>query len=236
MTLIPTDELLLRFRETGSSADYGAFYDATLGEVAAAASRLAPDTSSADDLVQATYLGALESVARFTPGRPAMSWLIGILNNHARMERWRNGRRPEADRMPWAEPVDPVEQAEGRELVLKLESALERLGEAYRPVMVLHLQHGLNASEIASALGRPQGTVRTQVVRGIAMLRQLLPASLASSLLVQLASGQGVDAIRHILLARVEESSSIGRGPLDVAGASKAVTRPPRSLRVTLAE
>lgn len=56
--------------------------------------------------------------------------------------------------------------------ILDLDAALERLPEAQR--LCVSLQHGAGytSSEIALALGLPEGTVKSHIARGLARLRQ----------------------------------------------------------------
>src|SRR6478672_2633401 len=53
---------------------------------------------------------------------------------------------------------------------------LAALPVAYRSAVVLRHVDGLTYPEVAEALGRPEGTVKAQVHRGIAMLRTMLEA------------------------------------------------------------
>ena len=53
-----------------------------------------------------------------------------------------------------------------------MKQSIARLPKPYQPVLHLHLGHGLSAQDIALALGRPPGTVRTQLVRGMELLRK----------------------------------------------------------------
>jgi RNA polymerase sigma factor (sigma-70 family) len=53
---------------------------------------------------------------------------------------------------------------------------LLRLPPSYRAAVVLRHVDGLSYPEAAAALGRPEGTVKAQVHRGIAMLRTMLEA------------------------------------------------------------
>jgi len=72
----------------------------------------------------------------------------------------------------------PAAEAAAAELDERLHAALARLATPYREPLYLSLLHGLGAAEIATALGRPAGTVRTQLVRGLELLRAGLPATL----------------------------------------------------------
>ncbi len=203
------------FRRSGRPEDFTAFYEAAVPRVLARARSVAPSSADAEDLLQATFLGVLEGVSRFEPGRDVMPWLVSILSNQASLQRWRNQRRADVDhehakRAVWSSLTDPVEIAQDAEFVDHVEGGLRELGPIYQPVMTLHLRHGLNAKEISEVLDRPAGSVRTQIVRGMSMLRSMLPASLASTLLVQLAPARGVQAIGEALTARVGEHGHAG--------------------------
>ncbi|MFT7616797.1 MAG: DNA-directed RNA polymerase specialized sigma24 family protein [Planctomycetota bacterium] len=58
--------------------------DATANELLAAAIHLANDADTAEDLVQATFLPAIDRAQDFDAKRLLMPWLMGILSNHAR--------------------------------------------------------------------------------------------------------------------------------------------------------
>lgn len=202
MTATAPDALFQQFLRTGDPEAFARLYDAVRPELLRTATRLAPDSGSAEDLVQATFLGALESAGRFRRGGKVMAWLHGILKNQARLMRWRRNRKPEAERLAWPEVAEPSEQAEERELEARLAAALDGLGDVYGPVMRLHLRDEQSADEIARRTNRPAGTVRTQIVRGTAMLQRLLPAGIATMLLVRLTPGLGPVEVRRQLVAR----------------------------------
>jgi len=86
------DELFARFRRTQESTAFGAFFDATSGELFELALRLAHDASAADDAVQETYLAVLDLAERHDPRRPVRPWLLGILRNKVREGRRREVR------------------------------------------------------------------------------------------------------------------------------------------------
>ncbi|HEX6812443.1 MAG TPA: sigma-70 family RNA polymerase sigma factor [Planctomycetota bacterium] len=215
MTNTPSpDDLFAEYLRHGEPAHFAQLHDLLHDELTRAAERFAPNRSAAEDLVQATFLGALESAGRFLRGRKVVPWLFGILQNQARMARWRARRVPDAQRVVWPEPRDPAELAADRELEQTLARALERLGPVYAPVMQLHLRDEMSAQDIGKALDRPAGTVRTQVVRGTAMLRSLLPAGIASLLLVRVTPGLDRAGMRELLLVHA------ARGPAAPATAT----------------
>jgi RNA polymerase sigma-70 factor (ECF subfamily) len=65
----------------------------------------------------------------------------------------------------------PVELAERREARQQLADGLLTLAPSVREAVVLRHVDGLSVAETAAALGRPEGTVKAQVHRGLAALR-----------------------------------------------------------------
>ena len=56
-------------------------YDEVAPELLLVAAHIGETGGNAEDLVQATFLAAMEQAGSFEPGRPLMPWLIGILVN-----------------------------------------------------------------------------------------------------------------------------------------------------------
>jgi RNA polymerase sigma-70 factor, ECF subfamily len=72
-----------------------------------------------------------------------------------------------------AEPAEVAERGQERERWAELLAALPR---GYREAVVLRHVEGLPYAEVAEILGRPVGTVKTHVHRGVRQLRQELEA------------------------------------------------------------
>ena len=76
---------------------------------------------------------------------------------------------------PGAEPADdPLTRRDQRETWARL---LAGLSPAQRTAVVLRHVDGLSYAEIAEATGRPEGTVKAHVHRGLAALRTALLAN-----------------------------------------------------------
>jgi RNA polymerase sigma factor (sigma-70 family) len=171
------DRWFARFAAKGDVRALGAVFDATAPELLRIAAHLVGSRDVARDLVQGAFLIAIERRAEFDRHRRVLPWLCGIVANLARNERRRAARDAV---VPAREPTaDPSSAAEAREFRAALARAKDALPELYRPVVDLHLEQGMAAVEIADALGRPAGTVRTQIVRGLELLRRELPRGLA---------------------------------------------------------
>ena len=192
------EALFERYRSAGDLAAMAEVFDRTARELLGLAAHLVRDPVEAEDLVQTTFLVALENARRFDPSRRLAPWLAGILVRQAmrvRRERARKADPARLERPPVAEPSLVLEQ---RELAAALAGALDGLEEPYRGVLARHLR-GERALDIAHASGRAPGTVRMQILRGLERLRRGLPAGLYGTALAP----RGLEAVRAEVLARV---------------------------------
>ncbi len=200
------DRLFHRFAQARDPALLAAVFDATAPDIARLARYLAPDATSADDLVQATFVTAIESADQYDPDRELLPWLLGVLANHARHARRRAQRAIDPDRVHHAATTDPGEAAGQRELDALLTAAIDRLGEPYRPVLRLHLQQGMAPAEIARVLERPGATVRAQIARGLDRIRGLLPPAMTEPQ-TKTAPSRSLEAVRAAVLARLSSTA-----------------------------
>lgn len=174
------EDLFERWRSSADSRALATLFDRTATDVWRVARHLTGNGHEADDLVQTTFLAAIQSASHWRREQPLLPWLLGILANTVRMARRRERRRLAEARRPSPTPApDPLEQAAHGELRERLQQRLAELPETYRTVLVLQLEHGLTAAEVAHALGRPRATVRSQLHRGLELLRSRLPAGMA---------------------------------------------------------
>ena len=208
MRLDAPDHAFARFREHGRPDDLAAVFDATAVELHRVARHLAGSADEADDLVQATFLTAIESRENFTAGEPVLPWLLGILANRAR-RLWRGRRRrPDPTRLSTEAPLpDPADTVEVREITATLRNALAALPEPYGSLLDLHLAHGLSAAEIAAHVERPAGSIRKQLSRGLDRLRQTLPASLAGGAATASTSLGDLAAVRGAVMAEARRTA-----------------------------
>jgi RNA polymerase sigma-70 factor (ECF subfamily) len=192
-------------------------FDRTAPELLVLARHLAPPGTEAEDLVQATFVTAIEAADSHRPGERVLPWLCGVLANHARVARRRGRRVVDPQRLPHA-VADASLDAESSELRSELQAAIDRLPEVYRPVLRLVFEHGLQAQEVARALERPAGTVRAQVTRGLELLRRTLPATLAGGVAIAVGTGRGLAAVRQTVLGRVGGTGLGAVSPLFIGG------------------
>src|SRR5690606_12261218 len=177
------EALFERFRRRGDVAALGEVFDRTAPVLLRVAVHLADDHATAEDLLQATFMRAIEAAESWDAAQPLMPWLLGILRHQHQQHRWRQGRRPDPDRLaPTAGAAgDPIAAAAGRELTEAVDAAIAALPETYRAVLRLSLGYGHTPAQIAHALERSPGTVRSQLTRGLRLLRQALPLGFSTA-------------------------------------------------------
>lgn len=154
--------------------------------------RLAASAAEADDLGQETFLRAYAALQGYPPDRrralQPRAWLMTIAANI-----WRNHVRTKTRHplsLTWEddEPAGwldhqpgPSEQAENALDRRVLVSVLTRLPERHRMAVVLRHVIGLTYEEAAEVMECPVGTVKAQVSRGLATLRELLDPETVSA-------------------------------------------------------
>jgi RNA polymerase sigma-70 factor (ECF subfamily) len=136
----------------------------------------------AEDLVQETYLRATQAFGRLLPDTNLKAWLFAIMRN-IRLNQLRTaGARPEfiaidAEQEPdWLDPAieDPYAILLREVERETLRSAIERLPDHYREVVVLRDLEGFSYQQIATILQCPAGTVMARLGRAREQLRALL--------------------------------------------------------------
>jgi RNA polymerase sigma-70 factor (ECF subfamily) len=138
--------------------------------------RLTGSRPDAEDLVQEVFASAWSAMSGWPPERleslRPKAWLVTITLNA-----WRNGLRT-ASRRPRTSPLlehdAAVHAPDSLDENERLASLVALLPEAQRAPVVLRHVVGLSYAEIAAALNCPEGTVKAQVSRGLALLRKEL--------------------------------------------------------------
>lgn len=125
------------------------------------------NVSDAEDVFQEVFLRYFRHEDRFDSDEHRKAWLIRCAVNRAKS----------LHASPWRRRTVPLETAaqigvedEYREVY----SAVLSLPAKYRAVIHLFYFEGLTTAEIAGHLGIAEGTVRSQLSRGRALLREAL--------------------------------------------------------------
>ena len=114
----------------------------------------------AEDLLQATWLTAIERRDDYRGAGRLTGWLIGIMTNHARNAYRRRARSEAAAPPPGAPSADPLDELTRSEAIDTVEEAIAALPARYREVVALRSE-GHESAEIARRLGEKRGTVRS---------------------------------------------------------------------------
>jgi RNA polymerase sigma-70 factor (ECF subfamily) len=126
--------------------------------------RLLRHRHDAEDVCQEVFLRIFRSLRRWDRKRPLKPWVMGIAVNRCRTWVTQRARRPEAvDYLQDTAPSRPADDA--TELVLEIQAAVADLRPEYRTVFVLFHEQGQPYEDIAAALDRPVGTVKTWLHR-----------------------------------------------------------------------
>ncbi|MEM1447866.1 MAG: sigma-70 family RNA polymerase sigma factor [Planctomycetota bacterium] len=139
---------------------------------------LVREGDDADDAVQDAWVSALEEPEGRV--RDWTAWLRQVVRHSARRRARRSDLRRHAERRA-VDPIDADEATDGpddalerRALAAMLRQSVDALREPYRTVLVLRFFDELSLDEIVQRTGRPNATVRSQLHRGLAELRDVL--------------------------------------------------------------
>lgn len=124
-----------------------------------------------EDAMQEIELRALQ---RPPDGVAGGAWACAVAANLA-IDRHRRASRRQAP-LETAEVRAPARESDGVELRDAVRRGLEGLDAELRATVVLRFYADLTVSQIASATGVPEGTVKSRLHRAVAELRAALPA------------------------------------------------------------
>jgi RNA polymerase sigma-70 factor (ECF subfamily) len=145
------------------------------------ARRFSESVADAEDASQEIFLELWRMAARFDPGLGSESLFITTVARRRLIDRLRaRNRRPRAEVYDEQEADPDVASAASAEPlffgaeVAAAKAALEELDAGERETLLLGIVEGMTHSEIATRTGRPLGTVKTQLRRGLEKVRRKL--------------------------------------------------------------
>jgi RNA polymerase sigma-70 factor (ECF subfamily) len=141
--------------------------------------RVLGDLHEAEDAAQEAFVMAYRSLGQWRQEGALGAWLARIA---VRIALRRAQRRPVVTWLDPANPgsadvagaLDPASVAVRMERAAEVREALADLDEPYREVVALRFFGDLSLSEIAEQTGRPLGTVKTHLHRGLSRLKLAL--------------------------------------------------------------
>jgi len=168
-----SDEALAAACATGDRGAQGLLFERHVDAVHRFIARMrTSDANAVEDLVQATFIEAFRSADRFR-GPKLQSWLYGIAANvmrtYVRKEVARRRVATSLAEQPAVEAIGPRDAD-----VARLRAAIDSLSPKLREVIVLVDLQGESGTDVATALGIPEGTVWRRLSDARAKLRDAL--------------------------------------------------------------
>jgi RNA polymerase sigma-70 factor, ECF subfamily len=159
--------------------------------------------ATAEEIVQETWVGVIEGLAKFEGRSSLKTWIFNIATNRAKTRGVREGRSQpfssleNDDEGPavatgrflengmWRDPPkppfgdeNPEHLAARRETVAEIETAFDQLPERQRLVVILRDVEGLDAEEVCNILEVSETNLRVLLHRGRSLLRSILEQQL----------------------------------------------------------
>jgi len=176
------DYLLMEGIARRDASALSRLYDRHSGVVYALCLRILRDPGMAEDTMVDVFQEVWQRADRYNAGRGTPTAYLLTLTRSRALDRARmRGARPTSplheNEGAQGQPdpsTDPLQAAMEDERRLLIRQALERLDPKYREVMECSFYEGLSHTEIALKLGKPVGTVKTYLRRGLIQLRDLI--------------------------------------------------------------
>lgn len=176
------EDLLVEAARQGDRRAARALYDLHHEQVWRVVYRMVLNLEEARDLCQETWLRAFSSMGRYHGRSQFGTWLLSIALNATR-SRWR--RRKGRALVSLSSPPEGVEllppvpasqriSLEESRRRCAIEDALRILPTKQRQAFVLRYYEELSISEVASAMGCREGSVKSHLFRAIQALRRSL--------------------------------------------------------------
>ena len=180
-----TDDALIARLTTDLDGTFEALVIAHQDRLYSIALRILGNPADAEEAAQDAFVRAYRALATYDRQRFATlrlrSWLATIVLNLCRSRRTRTTDERATLSLDLALPLSaeprtgtaaaPAAVAERRASALAWAELLLELPPAHREAVVLRHVDGLSYPDLAIALGKPEGTVKAQVHRGLAQLR-----------------------------------------------------------------
>jgi RNA polymerase sigma-70 factor (ECF subfamily) len=180
-------EFSLEALRNGDRDEFARLVDAYSNQIYRLGLKMLADPQDAEDVLQNTFLKALQSLANFE-GRSSLStWLYRIAVNEALM--LLRKQRPETP-VPGDQDSDgdenyspvqfvdwcclPEDELLSSEAKTRLDSAIQKLPENLRVVFILRDIEGLSIRETSQTLGLTETAVKTRLLRARLNLREQL--------------------------------------------------------------
>ena len=171
----------------GSGAAFDWLVTHYSGAVYGLVAGMVTESSDAADITQDVFLKAFRGIRGFRRGSSLKTWLYRIAIrealNHRRWQ-WRHHRDQDSIDVEAGsghacveiedESSTPFDQAASHEVQQAVQQALLKVPEVFRSAVILRDLEGMSYEEVAEVLTVTVGTVKSRILRGRRMLREIL--------------------------------------------------------------
>ena len=143
------------------------------------ARRWSDNAADAEDGTQEIFLEIWKSASRYDPSAGSEAVFIATIARRRMIDRLRaKERRPKTEMLDEAVTLNVADPAPD-EGMLAAEAAIAsravaQLDEGHQQILLMGVVQGMTHSEISAATGKPLGTVKTQLRRGLIRVRELI--------------------------------------------------------------
>ena len=182
MSADPNQERLAQLLARTALRDRAAFaqlYEATRAKLFAVSLRIVRERFLAEEVLQDSFVSIWNHASEYARAKSApTTWMTAIVRNRSLDVVRRTREEPDIDDLLTAALVDegaaPEREAAARADGHSIRECLAELEPEQRQSIALAFFHGLTHSELAQHIGRPLGTVKTHIRRGLMRLRDCL--------------------------------------------------------------
>lgn len=163
----------------GDRAAFERLYAATRAKLYGVVLRILLRPDLANDVLQESYLKIWSQAGQFDPVRASpMTWMVAIARNRA-IDLVRQGAdlsvKADAEALAVADDnPDPLARHEMTEDLKRLLACLGRLDPDRQRMLLLAYYEGKSRDELAAEFDRPVNTIKTQLRRSLADIRECL--------------------------------------------------------------
>ena len=170
-----SDAALVRRCLTGEPAATRELVERFQADVFGLCNRLLSHSHDAEDVTQEVFIRIFRSLKRWDATRPLKPWILAIAVNRCRTAIGKRGKGPElADYLHETPDHRPTDDS--TELTREMRAAVDDLRPDYRTVFILFHEQGQAYEDIAAAIERPVGTIKTWLHRARVELLERLRA------------------------------------------------------------